>query len=422
MKLQLLLTGNELMSGHTVDSNSAMIAEFLEQSGFTIHRKVTIGDELDELINEMRELSQDTDVLIVNGGLGPTIDDLTAEALANLTGNPLIENPTARRHIEQWCQRRNAQLNKSNLKQAILPEGIEILPNPIGSAVGFSIEHNDCLIICTPGVPSELRAMMKDSIVNMIQQRHPDANPPDTIRLQTFGLGESGLQELVRKRCPDWPEQVTLGFRAGLPLLEIKLSITNPAHKDLQQQCLGKLQELMGDYIIGEQSITLAQKLITLLAEQNRTITTVESCTGGLMASMLTETPGASTAFEAGFVTYSNAMKTKMVGVSPELLQQHGAVSEPVVLAMAQGALERTEADYAVAVSGIAGPDGGSEEKPVGTVWIAWGNSTQLQAQQAQINMPRKWFQQLVAALGLDLIRRELLGITDLPRYFRKKS
>lgn len=419
MKIQLLLTGNELMSGHTIDSNSAMIAEFLSGKGYSIHRKVTVGDDPLELLADMKRLCETGDILIMNGGLGPTLDDLTAQLLSDLTGKPLVENPIARRHLEDWCERRKSPLNHSNLKQAILPEGVEIIPNPTGSAVGFTMIYEDCLIICTPGVPSELRTMMEQTIVDTICTRHPNDQQTDTIRLQTFGLGESTLQEMVNHDYGEWPEQVELSFRAGIPLLEVKLIIHDLSHKVIQQRCYQRLHELIGDFIIGEESTTLAESVVKLLQNSQTTITTAESCTGGLIASAITEIAGASTVFEAGFVTYSNRMKQQLVGVPELTLKTYGAVSEEVVIAMTNGALEHSGADYGIAVSGVAGPGGGSAEKPVGTVWMAWGHKDNLRTRRMTLTTDRKRFQQMVTAITLDLIRRELLSLEPQPTYYQ---
>jgi nicotinamide-nucleotide amidase len=422
MKLQLLLTGNELMAGQTVDSNSAMIAEQLAGIGIEVNRKVTISDNLSDLIEEMSSLSRNSDVVIVNGGLGPTVDDLTAQALAELTGNALENNALAMEHLQAWCTKRKIPLNDSNRKQALLPQNIDIIPNPVGSAVGFSIEHQQCLIICTPGVPSELRLMMEQTILNTLHQRHPECIKPSTLRFQTFGIGESNLQQLVNNEFKDWPKEVDLGFRAGMPLLEVKLTITDPQHLALQQQCYQDLKQHIGNYIVGEDSTNLAQAVISLLQDKHQKLTTAESCTGGLIASAITEIAGASTVFEAGFVTYSNEMKHQLIQVDSETLEQHGAVSKAVVEQMVLGAIERSHADFAIAVSGIAGPEGGSNEKPVGTVWIAWGSKQKVKTHLFQLNSGtrRKWFQQMVTAIGLDLLRRELLEINEEPLYFKR--
>jgi len=419
--VQLLLTGNEIMSGDTVDSNSAMIAQRLGECGLGIYRKVTVGDDGELLRQEMLALSESADVLIVNGGLGPTIDDLTAEVLAAAAGVPVQENAEARAHIESWCAARGAAVNAANLKQAMLPVGAGILENPIGSAVGFQLELNGCLVICTPGVPSELRRML-DVVIDKLQARLGAFAPRHTLRLQTFGLGESTAQQMIGDAGIDWPEGVELGFRAGAPQLEIKLAIARPELAQQQATCREQLYRLFGDHIIGEGDTSLAQRVLELLTERGETLTTAESCTGGLIASTLTRVPGSSAGFHAGFVTYANHIKTSVLGVSPESLERHGAVSREVVIEMAEGALRRSGADYAVAVSGVAGPDGGTPDKPVGTVWIAWGRSGELGTRELLWPVERGLFQTMIAAAALDMIRRLLLGLDSEPRYFAQRS
>ncbi len=419
MKIQLLLTGNELMAGHIVDSNSAMIADMLADYGYTIDKKVTVGDDLSVLAEEIDQLSRNADLLIVNGGLGPTVDDLTAQALAMASGQIIREHPQATAHLQQWCSERKLPLNQANLKQAMLPADATIIANPIGSAVGFSIEHNHCLIACTPGVPVELRAILNDSLVDIIRQRLPQPISPITRRLQTFGIGESSLQQMVTTTLPDWPQQVELGFRAGFPLLEVKLSCHDPDHHELLLQWQSRLERLIENEFIGLDQASLAGSLVEQLAATGQTVTPAESCTGGLIASMITEVAGASSVFQAGLVTYSDKMKHRLLGVCPATLERHGAVSEAVVIEMVKGAISISDADYGIAVSGIAGPEGGSENKPVGTVWVAWGHKENIHSRRMQINGSRKYFQRVVANRCLDLIRRELQGITAPPRYFR---
>ncbi len=421
LKVQLLLTGNEIMSGDTVDSNSAMIAQRLGEIAVGVHRKVTVGDDVELLKTELTAMAADADLVIVNGGLGPTIDDLTAEILAAVAGVSLVEHPAAVTHLEEWCAARNLTLNAANRKQALLPEGATIVDNPIGSAVGFELEVTGCRIVCTPGVPSELRAML-DDIVGDLAARLERPVERNILRLQTFGLGESTAQQIISDGVDDWPDSVELGFRAGAPQMEIKLTIDSASALPAQQACREHLERLFGDHIIGEGDTQMAERVLALLAERGATLTTAESCTGGLIASMLTKVPGSSAGFHAGFVTYANEIKSAVLGVDDKTLEEHGAVSEPVVLQMAEGALERSGADYAIAVSGIAGPDGGTEDKPVGTVWLAWGKRGALRARCLCWPVERTLFQTMVAAAGLDMIRRDLLGIDEESRYFRQRS
>ncbi len=411
MRIQLLMTGNELMSGDTVDSNSALISRRLGELDLQVVRRVTVGDDTGLLQDELRTMAAVSDCVVVNGGLGPTVDDLTAEILAAVAGVPLEEHPEALAHLEQWCAQRNYSLNAANRKQAMLPAGCRVIPNPVGSAVGFELSVGHCRVLCTPGVPSELRLML-DWIVAELRQALPGPPEVSIQRLQTYGLGESSAQQQIADAVPQWPEEVELGFRAGAPQMEVKLTVRRQQDLPARQRCRDQLDAIFGDHIIGEGDSELAAEVLALLAERGQTLATAESCTGGLIASMLTRVPGSSRAFHAGFVTYANAIKHSVLGVSESVLAEQGAVSEAVVREMALGAMARGGADYAVAVSGVAGPDGGSDEKPVGTVWIAWGSRENLHAHCFCWPIPRTLFQTMVAAGALDLIRRQLL---DLP-------
>lgn len=397
------------MTGDTVDSNSSMIAQKLREHGFDVDCKITVGDDVDQLTEMMIHLGDQYSLLLVNGGLGPTADDLTAEALAKLTKSRLRLNPLAEAHLEKWCAERGITVNEANRKQALLPPEATIIENPIGSAVGISVNYNNCLLLCTPGVPSELRLMLDEQIVPLLRKRFPQARGKRIRRLRLFGVGESALQQIISEEIPDWPESVTLGFRVQMPLVELKLETEPDCDPALPHECEKRLREVLGDRIIGENDQTMAEVLVAELEQRGRTITTAESCTGGLIAAEITRVPGASAVYEAGFVSYSNFIKHKVLGVSEAVLDEHGAVSEPVVLEMAAGALAKSGADYVVAVSGIAGPDGGSVDKPVGTVWIAWGSAENLRARQFNMPLGRILFQQMVAARAMDLVRRDLI-------------
>ncbi len=421
MKLDLLMTGNELMSGVTVDSNSALIARLLEPLNLRVGGKLAIGDDMEQLCAEIDRLAGMAEVLIVNGGLGPTSDDLTAEALARVAGVPLVQSEEAMRHLEQWCGRRGLALNAANRKQAFLPQGAVLIPNRVGSAVGFRLPHRGCEIVCTPGPPGELRPMLEEHILPWLAQRYPSREPVVITRFQLFGIGESSLQELIRREMPEWPAEVELGFRAGAPLLELKVSSFTAAAAEARRACEARLRELLADLVVGTGDLTLASRVVELLAARGEHVALAESCTGGLIASLITEVPGASRVFEAGYVVYANRIKARALGVAEATLEAHGAVSEQVVREMAAGALRESGAEHALAVSGIAGPDGGTPGKPVGTVWIAWGRAENIRARELYFPVARKLFQTMVAATALDLLRRDLEGITGEPRYFRER-
>ena len=416
MIVSILLTGDELMTGDTIDSNSSYLSQSLKDIGIVPYTKRVVGDDLVLLEQSILELSKTSDILVVNGGLGPTIDDLTALALARASGDELARNEEALEHLENWARPRDFILTESNLKQADLPLSCQIIPNPVGSAVGFRTEINDCLVICTPGVPYEFKRMVDDHVVPLIRQKGNISQAYEITRLRLFGITESGLQDIVNDRFPDWPIQVTLGFRVQMPVIEVKLITQN--HAELNAFWTEKFRALFADYIIGKDDTTLPEALNLALKDNGLILTTAESCTGGAIASSVTSEPGSSKVFQGGYVTYSNAIKMSVLGVQEQTLNSHGAVSEEVVIEMAAGALKQSKADIAIAISGIAGPDGGTKEKPVGLVWMAWGSKRNLRARRFFLPVGRKAFQRTATAIAMDLVRREVLGMDTTVDYF----
>ncbi len=425
VNVQLLLTGNELMVGDIVDSNSSMIAQELKHLGLNIARKVAVADEISDLVDELKDMTQRANILIVNGGLGPTIDDLTAQALAQLLGVELTQHPLALAHITRWCEKRGFKLNQPNLKQTFLPSGCDIIANKYGSAVGFKMMVNNCHVYCTPGVPSELSTMLIEEIIPDIKSYVPNSLHYHVNRFQVFGIGESSLQKMLDEQCPDWPNDVELGFRASMPLLEVKLTTKSNLAAEQKAKWINRLHQLLGDHIVAEidnKPLPFARHLQNLLLEKNAKITTAESCTGGMIASQITQIPGSSVVFEAGYVTYANHIKQQVLGVQSSTLNECGAVSKKTVIEMANGALANSAADYVIATSGIAGPDGGTDEKPVGTVWLAWGCVGNIKTVCLALPGNRYYFQHYVTAIGFDLIRRMLINSSEIPHYIKERA
>ncbi|HCM47629.1 MAG TPA: damage-inducible protein CinA, partial [Colwellia sp.] len=276
-----------------------------------------------------------------------------------------------------------------------------------------------------PGVPHELKTMLNEQIIPIIAESIPNDVITDITRLQVFGLGESSLQKIIDQQLSDWPTEIELGFRAGMPLLEVKLTINTSQGLALKSLWQKKLTDVIGDHLIAEiqgKPKSIADHLLNQMQKNNLKVTTAESCTGGLIASKLTEVSGSSISFEAGFVTYSNEMKTAMLDVPARLFEQDGAVSKAVVIAMAKGSLIKSNADLTIAVSGVAGPNGGSDDKPVGTVWFAWGSLDDIQTQCLLLPYKRIYFQQLVSAIGIDFLRRYQKKITTIPNYVIERA
>ena len=381
-------------------------------------KKVVVGDDFELLVATMRTLIKESDVMIVNGGLGPTRDDLTAQALAQAINQPIERHPQALAWLEQWASSRGFVVTESNLKQADLPAACNIIDNPVGSAVGFSSVSDDCLVLCTPGVPNELKLMIKEQLVPLIKEQAGISESSDISRLRLFGISESGLQDIIDERFPNWPANVELGFRVQMPVIELKVRTIGEANRHLNSHWSDNLRSLFADYIIGDNDTRLSQALNQALSDSGKKLVTAESCTGGAIAAAITSEAGASSVFVGGFTTYSNTMKQSVLGVSHATIEQQGAVSEAVVIEMLQGALGNSDADIALAISGIAGPTGGSPGKPIGTVWIAWGDLQKQIARRFYLPMNRQAFQRTATAIAMDLLRRELNGLPTDVDYF----
>jgi len=408
------------MSGDTVDSNSAYLAQSLKDLSLVPIIKKVVGDDLSLLVSSIKELASVSDVLVVNGGLGPTVDDLTSLALSQATSSPLQRNSEAYAKLEEWAQRLDFVLTESNLKQAMLPAICDIIDNPYGSAVGFKCVYNDCLILCSPGVPSEFKPMVENYLLPLISEHGNLEITSQITRLRVFGVPESGLQDTVNRVFPDWPDNVELGFRVQMPVVEVKIVTIGEQNTELNREWTEKFRQQFSDYVIGFDDLRLSQALNNALAEKAKTITTAESCTGGLIASGITSEAGSSDVFHASFITYSNDMKQRMLGVNYETLEAYGAVSEQVVIEMALGAIQQSDSDIAIAVSGVAGPGGGSEEKPVGTVWIAFGGKDNIITRRFFFPGNRLRIQKTTAAIAMDLARRYVLGLPTDVDYFRE--
>jgi len=413
------MTGDELLLGDIVDTNSTFIAKHLFDIGMKVSEKVTVGDHLGGLEEKISTLAKSADILIINGGLGPTEDDLTSKALANCLGDDLKEHPEARQHLELWAEKKRIALTPSNLKQALLPETAEIIANATGSAVGIYCKLNNCHIFCTPGVPSELKVMLNQEVLPMIKAYFSQNDSTSVDKFLLFGIGESNAQEILHPLTENLPSSITIGYRAAMPLLELK--VLSSAKDEKTESITQEIERLFNSHIVAKDfksAPSFSDVLVNLLREKRLKISCAESCTGGLIASMITSISGSSEIFESGYVTYSNQAKSDF-GVKEETIIEFGAVSEPVVREMVAGALARSGSNVAVAVSGIAGPNGGTKEKPVGTVCIGWGDKHHIETTTFIISGNRAYFQTMVATRALDLIRRKVLDCSELPAYMK---
>jgi nicotinamide-nucleotide amidase len=371
--VEFIVTGDEVMRGLIADTNTAMTASRLYPLGLALRRTTVVGDRGEDIRRALLETSVRADFCIVSGGLGPTSDDLTAACAAQAAGVPMRRHEPWLDHLRaRWAKiRPNEQMPANNLRQAEVPETAEVLGNPYGSAPSFSLRIDRCVFFFLPGVPREYHSLMEELVLPRLLQATGNAVLRSRI-LQCFGVTESKLDELVAPIREAHPE-VRFGFRTRFPENHLSLAAlaqdAGTAEANLarvEREC----RAVLGSLVYGQDGATFAQSVGERVAARGETICCAESCTGGLLTQLLTEVPGSSRWTEGAFVTYSYQLKETALGVQHQLLQQHGAVSEPVVRAMAEGARARSGATWGLAITGIAGPDGGTPEKPVGTVWL----------------------------------------------------
>lgn len=373
MNAELISVGTEILLGQIVNTNAAWLAQRLATFGVNVYRQVTVGDNLNRLAATITDSLSRADLLILTGGLGPTDDDLTREGVALATNRPLETDEAQQQWLIQRFQSRFGKMPENNLKQALKPKGSLILPNPNGTACGYAVPHLDKWIFLLPGPPWEMEAMFENEVVPLLSKYFDLSQHLFHRTLKFFGIGESALEmeviDLMRSQVDP-----TMALYAGMGEVQMRLTTRAESKEeaDIKLELLHrKVAERVGIHIYGQDDESIFSAAASQLLKNNKTLALAESCTGGLLASSFTDLPGSSGFFTQGWVTYSNQSKIKLLNVPQETLESFGAVSEETVTAMATQASQIAESDYALAISGIAGPGGGSEEKPVGLVWIA---------------------------------------------------
>lgn len=413
MIAEILSTGDEIRTGTLVDTNSAYIAQELEGMGVRVSRHLTVGDDLSELTAVLQEIGSRSYIAVVTGGLGPTSDDLSAEAAARASGVSLVLDPEALRQIEAFFDRIGRPMGDNNRKQALLPESAERIDNPIGSAPGFHLIIGKCRFFFLPGVPLEMKRMLRESVLPKIDTLLGSTNRPIRIvtTLSSFGYGESMTAEKLTGFEAAFPD-IRLGYRARFPEVQIKLYLEGLDRRKLEarsREASEWVEERLGGRVFSDSGESMPEVIGRLLVGREATLAVAESCTGGLISHWITNVPGSSRYFLSAAVTYANEAKTRMLGVSPETLCSHGAVSEPVVREMAEGIRWMSGADYGLATSGIAGPDGGTPEKPVGFVWICIATPEGSSTRSFRFRYAnREANKQMFAMTALEMLRRTL--------------
>ncbi len=368
----ILIIGDELLAGEIADKNGPYLAEQLMARGVRVGELCILPDHTDTIAAAVQAALAQSSLVLVCGGLGPTSDDRTTESVAQALGRPTVFDEAAWENVCAIFKVHDVEPPPGNRKQAEIPEGAELLPNRWGTAPGFLARQGDGRVAVLPGPPRENRPMFTEVLWPLLAAGLGDAPLAQTRVFRVFGLPESTVGERLQSLEKAHPE-LTVGYQARFPEILVKLRIDS-SQGEAGDAAAAELHKVLHPFLYGEGDTTLPEILGRAVADQGKKIVTAESCTGGLAAKLLTDIPGSTAWMDRGFVTYTNESKTDLLHVDAALLAEHGAVSEPVVLAMLAGALEHSEAQLGLAITGIAGPTGGTEDKPVGTVWIAWGD------------------------------------------------
>jgi len=370
---EIIAIGDELLFGQTLDTNSQWIGSHLSDIGVKVTRQVTIGDRREEILKAFEQAEKRAQIVLITGGLGPTNDDLTKPCLTEYFNTELVLNTEALAHIEQLFAARGRTLTELNREQALLPKACTMVPNRLGTAPGMWFLRNNTAFVSMPGVPYEMKTMMQEWVLPRIQQTFNTPNIYHRI-LRTVGVPES----LLANKIKDWeaalPPHIRLAYLPGLGQVRLRLTATGSQIETLKQEVAQQeaaVMPLIGKYVFGFDEETLEEAIGRMLLAKNATVATAESCTGGNVAHRLTSIAGSSAYFMGSVVAYHNHIKQAQLGVQAQTLEAHGAVSEETVIEMANGVRQRLGTTYGLSTSGVAGPGGGSPEKPVGTVWTA---------------------------------------------------
>ncbi|MFN8775724.1 MAG: competence/damage-inducible protein A [Flavobacteriales bacterium] len=415
MQAEIINIGDELLIGQTVNTNASWLGERLNQHGFRVNRTVVVPDQREAILESLQESLERSHLVLITGGLGPTKDDITKKTLCEFFGTDLVIDEESLRRVESFFASRGMTMLNVNRLQAEVPRSCKVIPNLRGTANGMWFERDGKVVVSMPGVPHELHAMVDEAVIPRALAYFE--RPPIVHRtILTAGVGESYLAD----RIAAWEdslgaEQIKLAYLPSPGLVKLRMSsYSGHSREEVVGRIARKEKELMaliGDIVFGFDQDTLGSVVGRLLSDRHATLCVAESCTGGYLSHLVTSVPGASEYFAGGVVAYTYSIKDHQLGVSGELLASEGAVNEETAIQMARGARERLQTTYAISTTGIAGPAGGTEENPVGTVWIGIAGPDRVFARQFRYGKSRERTILMASQAGLDLLRKEILGI-----------
>lgn len=404
----IITIGDELLIGQTIDTNSAWIGQQLNAIGIWVHRRLAIGDVKEDILNALEAESTVSHIVLITGGLGPTADDITKPTLLEYFGGKLVRDETTYRQVMQFFESRGLPTLQRNVDQALVPDTCTVLHNTRGTAPGMWFEKNGKVYVSMPGIPFEMKGLMTDHVLFRLQEYF---QTPAVVHqtLITSGMGESFIAERLLAFESELPENIKLAYLPSFGTLKLRLSAFGEdkvSTAALLSIHFHKMKGLLTDIAVADQDVSMAETLAQLLIPQGKTLGTAESCTGGFIAHNITLLPGSSAWYKGSIVSYANDIKVQELGVQQTTIEAHGAVSGAVVEEMARGGLKKLGTDYIIAVSGIMGPDGGTPEKPVGTVWVAVGNAERIVTVKYQLRFDRFTNIQFTAAYAMNELRK----------------
>ncbi len=410
MRAEIVSVGTELLLGQIVDTNAAYLARILSELGVSVYRRVTVGDNMERLVIALKEAIETSDAVFTIGGLGPTMDDITRDGLAEAFGDTLIQNDEIADKLREFFKKRGYVMSESNLRQALVPTQGRALDNPNGTAPGLLFEVGGKFGIALPGPPNEFIPLVDNEVVPYVRKITGNVGTIRSLVLRVAGVGESLVEDRIKPLMLDANPSVAPYAKLG----EVHLRVTAKADTAEQAEAMiaeraAQVRAVLGDAIYGENDDPLEKAVVDLLKERGQTVATAESCTGGLVAQRITDVAGSSAVFLGGVVAYSNAAKSDLVAVPEALIARVGAVSREVAQALAEGARRRFGADYGVGVTGIAGPDGGSAEKPVGLVYLAVAHSGGCDVDEAHYIGSRSVIRHRASQTALNMLRQRAL-------------
>ncbi len=386
MRCAILSIGNELLIGQVINTNAAWLGEQLTDLGWEITLHCAVGDDHTAIVQHLNILSENCDVLITTGGLGPTRDDITKKALAEVLGVNLYFHEPTWEKISAYFEKRKYPISELHRHQCFMPEGTVILENQMGTAPGLQAVHGDCTIFVLPGVPYEMKHLTESHVLPYLKNRS-GLEPVLKHTFYTAGTGETVIADHITEFETSLPEGYSIAYLPSLGQVRVRLN--GRGNPDIFTEKADELRSYLNKWLFGEGNTSLETRLGEILLSKNLQVATAESCTGGSIGALITSVPGSSRYFRGSIVAYHNDVKTNLLGVDTQILAHEGAVSAACVEAMVRGLLPLLKADVGIAVSGIAGPDGGTPEKPVGTIWIAVGNRHHIKSMCIQFNKDR---------------------------------